>query len=112
VTALIIWLGLIPETFLSTLISVSAFTLVFALALWKKLSALQNKTDNKRAESDLIGHSFVLPADIAVALPLAEKPSYQYSGINWQLNAQEDLSKGTMVEVIQADVGALLVKAK
>ncbi|MEQ3651880.1 MAG: NfeD family protein [Glaciecola sp.] len=112
VTALIIWLGLIPETFLSTLISVSAFTLVFALALWKKLSALQNKTDTKRAKSDLIGHSFVLPADIVVALPLAEKPSYQYSGINWQLNALEDLNKGTMVEVIQADVGSLLVKAK
>jgi hypothetical protein len=111
-TALIMWIGLIPETLHWTLISISFFTVIFAALLWKKLSKLQNKVDHKRADSDLIGHTFVLSEDVEAALPMKDKPQYQYSGINWHLNAHEDLSKGTLVEVIQANVGSLVIKAK
>lgn len=111
-TAAIMWLGLIPETFPWTLISIAVFTVVFAALLWKRLSSLQNKVDHKRADSDLIGYSFILPENVDAGLPVQEKPLYQYSGINWRLDAHENIAKGTLVEVIQADVGLLLVKAK
>jgi hypothetical protein len=111
-TALIMWAGLIPETLHSALIAIALFTVVFAALLWKRLSKLQNKVDHKRADSDLIGHTFVLSVNVEAALPMKDKPQYQYSGINWYLNAHEDLAKGTLVEVIQADVGSLVIKAK
>lgn len=111
-TALIMWVGLIPETFPWTLISISVFTAVFAVLLWKRLAGLQNNVDHKRADSDLVGHSFVLTVDVEAALPMKEKPQYEYSGIHWHLSSHEDLTKGTLVEVVQADVGSLLIKAK
>ncbi|MFT6087874.1 MAG: hypothetical protein ACJAWT_002191 [Glaciecola sp.] len=111
-TALIMWLGLIPETFPWTISSIAVFTIVFAALLWKRLSKLQNTVDYKRADSDLIGHTFVLPENIEAALPMKEKPKYQFSGITWYLNAHENLVKGTVVEVVQADVGSLLIRAK
>jgi membrane protein implicated in regulation of membrane protease activity len=111
-TALIMWLGLIPETFPYAISSVAIFTIVFAALLWKRLSKLQNTVDHTRAHSDLVGHTFVLPENVEAALPMKDKPKYQFSGITWYLSAHKDLSKGTLVEVVQADVGSLLIKAK
>lgn len=111
-TAVIMWAGLVPETYLWSLASTSAFTVVFALLLWKRLANMQKNVDRKRADSDLIGHTFVLPVDVEAALPMSEKPTYQFSGISWHLSAHEDLTKGTVVKVVQADVGSLLIKAK
>lgn len=111
-TALIMWLGLIPETYLWSLASTSAFSIVFAVLLWKRLAHMQKNVDRKRADSDLIGHTFVLLEDVEASLPMSQKPNYQFSGISWHLNAHVDLTKGTLVEVIQADVGSLLIKAK
>jgi membrane protein implicated in regulation of membrane protease activity len=111
-TAAIMWAGLIPETYLWSLASISVFTLVFAILLWKRLANMQKDVDHKRADSDLIGHTFVLLEDVEAALPMGQKPYYQFSGISWHLNTHEDLTKGTVVEVIQADVGSLLIKAK
>jgi membrane protein implicated in regulation of membrane protease activity len=95
-TAIIMWAGLIPETYAWT----------------TKLAKLQNTVDYRRADSDLVGHSFVLPENVEAALPMKEKPKYQFSGISWYLNAHEDLVKGTLVEVVKADVGSLLIRAK
>lgn len=111
-TALIMWIGLIPETFLWSLIAISVFTIVFTVLLWKRLSNLQKNVDHKRADSDLVGHTFVLSQDVEATLPMEQKPQYQYSGISWYLNSHENLSKGTLVVVVQADVGSLLIKAK
>ena len=111
-TALIMWTGIIPESFLSALISVSIFTLLFAAVLWKKLSGLQDDVDPKRAQSDLIGHSFILDQKLQAGVPMQEKSVYQYSGIAWRLDASQDIEKGKLVEVIQADVGSLVVKEK
>jgi membrane protein implicated in regulation of membrane protease activity len=111
-TAIIMWAGLIPETYAWTMISVAVFTAVFAALLWTKLAKLQNTVDYRRADSDLVGHTFVLPENVEAALPMNEKPKYQFSGISWHLNAHEDLVKGTLVEVVKADVGSLLIRAK
>jgi membrane protein implicated in regulation of membrane protease activity len=111
-TALIMWAGLVPETWLYALFSTAVFTLIYAALLWKRLSAMQQDVDTTRAKSDLIGHSFVLPEDVIVTKPLQEKPVYQFSGIDWRLDAQNDLVAGTIVEVKQADVGVLIIDAK
>lgn len=111
-TAFLMWVGLVPETWLYALFCSAVLSLVYALLLWKRLSAMQNDVDDTRAKSDLVGHSFVLSEDLIAAAPLTEKPKYQFSGIEWRLDAHQNLVKGTVVEVVQADVGALLVKAK
>ncbi len=111
-TALLMWLGLFPEVFLYSLVSIAVFTLLYASLLWKPLSNMQNKVDTTRAKNDLVGHTFVLSHDVVAALPYAQKPQYQFSGIDWRLHSQVDLLKGTLVEVTQADVGALWIKAK
>lgn len=111
-TAALMWAGVVPETYLWSMASTAIFTLLFAVLLWKRLAAMQQDVDHKRPDSDLIGHSFILSEDVAAALPMEQKPTYQYSGISWHLSANEDLIKGTRVEVVQADVGSLLIKAK
>jgi membrane protein implicated in regulation of membrane protease activity len=111
-TAVIMWAGLIPETYLWSLASTSTFTILFAALLWKRLRRMQKDVDYKRAKSDLIGHTFILTEDVDASLPMDQKPKYQYSGVNWCLSANEDLSKGTAVKVVQADVGNLTIEAK
>lgn len=111
-TAIVMWFGLLPETFLYGVFSVAAFTALFAVLLWKTLSNLQKDVDNTRAQSDLIGHSFVLPSDVnAIAAP-AQQPDYLFSGVSWKLDAHQDIAKGTLVEVVQVDVGVLLIQQK
>lgn len=112
VTALLMWIGLVPESFLYSLISVSVLTALFAALLYKPLSRMQKKVDNTRPSSDLIGHTFVLPEDIIAAAPISNKPLYDFSGIKWRLESQGDLAKGMLVEVNQVDVGILWVAAK
>ncbi len=112
ITSLLMWLGILPETYMATLLSLSGFTALLAATLWKKMANLQNAVDDKRAKSDLIGHSFVLEADVSTDMPRDAMPRYHYSGINWRLQARKDIVKGTVVEVEQTDVGVLTIKAK
>lgn len=111
-TAFVMWAGWLPDTWLYGLFSTAVFTLIYAILLWRRLSAMQNEVDNTRAKSDLIGHTFVLPEDVIAATALKQKPKYSFSGIDWYLDAHQDLVKGTVVEVVQTDVGSLLIKAK
>ncbi|MFW8590887.1 NfeD family protein [Glaciecola sp. 2405UD65-10] len=111
-TAVSMWLGLLPETYLYAVFSVAGFTALFAILLWKILARMQEDVDTKHVSNDIVGHSFVLPDNIQASSPLEQKPSYQYSGIAWRLNAYQDISKGTLVEVTQSDVGVLLVQPK
>jgi membrane protein implicated in regulation of membrane protease activity len=107
VTALLIYFGLIPETWLASMLSIAVFTGIFAMLLWSRLRDLQSSVDHKRADNDLVGHSFVCPADIEPTLPLAQMPSYEYSGIRWQLLSDAPIKAGTKVKVVQTDVGIL-----
>ena len=107
VTALLIYFGLIPETWLASMLSIAVFTGIFAMLLWSRLRDLQSSVDHKRADNDLVGHSFVCPADIEPTLPLAQMPSYEYSGIRWQLLSDAPIKAGTKVKVVQTDVSIL-----
>ncbi|MBT1451224.1 NfeD family protein [Glaciecola sp. XM2] len=110
VTSALIYFGLIPDTWLSSLMSIAVFTAVFAALLWNKLRALQSKVDLKRAENDMIGHSFICPADIDPTTPVDQLPTHQYSGVNWHLSADVPIKAGSKVKVVQMDVGVLRVK--
>lgn len=111
-TSLLMWANIIPEAFLYGIGSTAAFTLMFAALLWKPMVNMQKSVDNTRATSDLIGHSFVLSDDVIASSPIAEKPSHQFSGVQWRLQSTADINKGSLVEVFQIDVGVLWVKLK
>jgi hypothetical protein len=112
ITAVLMWAGVIPEAFLYALVVISVLTLVFAALLWKPMARLQSSVDATRPTTDLVGHTFVLPEDIIATSPLQNKPLYRFSGIDWRLESLSNTVKGTVVEVTQADVGVLWVKAK
>ncbi len=107
ITAGLMWLGLIPETYLSALLSVAILTAIDALILWKPLKQMQQHVDTKVATSDLIGHQFVLDADVSSR----EHPDYSYSGINWKLTSQVPIAAGSKVKVVAVSVGQMEVSA-
>ncbi|MFT6990101.1 MAG: hypothetical protein ACJASL_002079 [Paraglaciecola sp.] len=107
ITAGLLYVGIIPDTWLAAMFSTGLLTALSAVLLWKPLKNMQTKVDTTRAKGDLVGHRFVLVEDVAPELT----PEYHYSGINWKLMASEHLVAGTQVEVIQADVGIFHIKA-
>ena len=107
VTAGLLYVSIIPDTWLSAMFSTGVLTALSAVLLWKPLKNMQSKVDTTKAKGDLVGHSFILVEDVAPELT----PVYHYSGIDWRLNASEHLVAGTQVEVIQADVGVFHIKA-
>lgn len=111
VTSLLIWLGVVPDDFFVSLACFAGATAVLALALWKPLAKMQSNVDTTRPQSDIIGHSFILADAVQAAIPKQQQPTYHYSGIDWHLQSEQDLAKGTKVEVVQTDVGTLWIKA-
>lgn len=107
VTAGLLYVGIIPDTLLSALLTTGVLTAVSAVLLWKPLKKMQTQVDTTKAKGDLVGHSFVLVEDVAPELT----PIYRYSGVDWKLKASELLVSGTRVEVIEADVGVFYIKA-
>jgi membrane protein implicated in regulation of membrane protease activity len=108
VTAGLLYVGIIPDTWLSAMFSTGVVTALSAALLWKPLKNMQTQVDTTKVKSDLVGHRFVLVEDVAPGLT----PEYHYSGINWKLIASEHLVAGTQVEVTQADVGVFHIKAR
>lgn len=107
VTAVLVYLGAIPDTWLAATLSTGVITAISAIFLWKPLKKMQTKVDPKKAEGDLVGHSFTLVEDVAPGLT----PTYRYSGIDWQLKAKKHIAAGTQVEVVEAEVGVFHVRA-
>jgi hypothetical protein len=112
VSSILMWVGILPATFLYGIASIAVFTFIFALSLWKPMVRMQKTVDKTRASSDLIGYTFVLPEDIVAIAAINDKPLYQFSGVHWRLQSEADVSKGSLVEVSQTDVGVLWVKPK
>jgi membrane protein implicated in regulation of membrane protease activity len=106
-TAVLLFLGLIPDSVLSASLTISIISTLAAILLWKPLKKLQNKVDKTKAKGDLVGHSFVLTEAVSPAI----NPKYRYSGIDWKLISTETLAIGTKVEVTEADVGIFYIKA-
>lgn len=107
-TSLSMYFGLIPDTWQWALIATTGYTVLTGAILWPIFKRLQQNSEHKTVKSDLIGHSFYLPADTSVRHPA----NYRFSGVDWQVISQQDLTKGTLVEVIDLQVGQLFVRAK
>lgn len=108
ITGGLLYIGAIPESMLSALLSIGVFTALLAVSLWRPMKSLQGKVEQKKVTSDLVGHSFVLTENVAPGL----SPTYRYSGIDWKLICDEPLNAGTTVEVTGVAVGTFTVKAK
>ena len=100
--------GVVPNSMLSALSSLGVLTALSALLLWRPLKSMQGKVESKKATSDLVGHSFILNE----AVSMTKNPTYRYSGIEWSLSSEQELSAGTLVEVTGVTVGAFIVREK
>jgi hypothetical protein len=69
---------------------------------------MQSDVENNKVTSDLVGHSFILNE----AVSMTQNPAYRYSGIDWNLSSEQELSAGTLVEVTGVAVGKFIVQAK
>ena len=100
--------GVVPYSMLSALSSLGVLTALLALLLWRPLKSMQGKVESKKVTSDLVGHSFILNE----AVSMTKNPTYRYSGIEWSLSSEQELSAGTLVEVAGVAVGAFIVREK
>ncbi|GAB2707551.1 NfeD family protein [Aliiglaciecola sp. 3_MG-2023] len=103
----LIYTGIIPDTLMSATLTVGILTAISAALLWKPLKSIQQQVDKKPAQSDLIGHRFLLEEDVS----LNNNPYYHYSGIQWKLKSSQPISAGSMVKVTKAEVGLFYVEA-
>jgi membrane protein implicated in regulation of membrane protease activity len=100
--------GVLPDSMLSALSSIGVLTALLAIFLWRPLKSMQNNVERKKVTSDLVGHSFILND----AVSMSSNPVYRYSGIDWQLSSENELSVGTLVEVTGVAVGKFNIQAK
>ena len=100
--------GVVPDSMLSALSSVGVLTALLAMLLWRPLKSVQGKVESKKVTSDLVGHSFILTE----AVSMSKNPAYRYSGIEWNLSSEQELSAGTLVEVTGVAVGKFIIQAK
>ena len=100
--------GVVPDSMLSALSSVGVLTAVSAILLWRPLKSMQGNVESKKVTIDLVGHSFILNE----AVSMTKNPTYRYSGIDWNLSSEQELSAGTLVEVIRVAVGKFIVQEK
>lgn len=103
----LMYFGIIPDSITSVLISVAFLTALFSVLLWKPLKGLQAHSEKKKVKSDLDGYQFTLEQDVEPGV----FGLHHYSGIDWKVQAESLITKGTMVEVVEFKVGILLVKA-
>jgi membrane protein implicated in regulation of membrane protease activity len=101
-------IGFLPDSMLAALSSIGVLTALLAILLWRPLKSMQNNVERKKVTSDLVGHSFIL----SEAVSMSSNPVYRYSGIDWQLSSEKELSAGTLVEVAGVAVGKFIIQAK
>ena len=104
----LITVGVVPNSMLSALSSLGVLTAFLAILLWRPLKSIQGNVESKKVTSDLVGHSFILNE----AVSMSKNPAYRYSGIDWNLSSEQELSAGTLVEVTGVTVGKFIVQAK
>lgn len=105
-TSIFVYMGLVEPNILNALFSVAILTILLSITLWKTFKNLQNQQEDKPVTSDLVGLVFVL----SDAVGPGKTVQHQYSGIQWQLLAEEDIPAKTKVVVTQVDVGTWTVK--
>lgn len=113
ITGALLWFGIVPDVFIAAVACFAVSTAVVTAALWVPLKRMQGGAElgNDRS-SDLIGHRFVLDADVSES----EHAQQKYSGINWRVEPGQELkdkriSAGTPVKVTAVSVGVFYVQA-
>ena len=105
-TGVLLNFGVMTDSWANILISVAVLSAIYTALLWKPLSRLQQDTKPQEVKSDIIGHQFHLETDVTASQP----GMYLYSGVNWKIEADEELTAGAKVEVTQVKVGVMRVK--
>ena len=111
VTAGLLWLGLLPETWLAGVACFGVSSAVAAALLWKPLLKLQNfEVPDKDNSSDLVGMKFVLREPVSLIAP----GRTQFSGIEWKVEIQpgqgvDHIAAGEQVSVVSVDAGLFRV---
>lgn len=110
VTSLAMYVGLLPPTIMTAVLSVALIAGISALSFWTSLKKLQQ---SKRPIEDqpnvFSGVKFRLLEDLGAN----ECVRHRYSGIEWDVyldSTEECLPAGTEVVVIKTAVGQLIVK--
>lgn len=107
ITGVLMLIGVLDATYITAFWSNALVTAILAALLWKPLKKSQQNSDADKETPTTIDHQFVLEDD-ADAQGLTH---HQYSGIQWKVKSQQPLTKGTLVKVVRAEVGALWVGA-
>ncbi|WP_143872905.1 NfeD family protein [Catenovulum sediminis] len=107
ITGSLMWLDILPQTWGSILLANAIVSGLLAIALWKPLRNLQNKSEVKSVKSDFDGVRFFCDT------PIDSKglSTHTYSGITWKLKSETPIPAGAEVEVVKAEVGTFWVKA-
>tara|TARA_R110001583_G_scaffold8007_2_gene39128 strand:+ start:7068 stop:7523 length:456 start_codon:yes stop_codon:yes gene_type:complete len=106
ITGILMLFGLLPATWLNSLLATAIISTIVALVSWQPLKRMQNKVESKQINNDMIGHHFVLSTDLLVGKTVI----HRYSGIDWQVKAKQPLTAGTEVKIIAMEVGILTVE--
>lgn len=106
-TGALVYVGVLPNSVLSASFSTGVMTILAALVLWKPLKRMQSKVSTKKTKSEFTDHQFFLKESVSST----QSPKYHYSGVEWSLVSEEPIEAGTKVEVTEAEVGKLHIKA-
>ncbi|WP_369921209.1 NfeD family protein [Marinomonas polaris] len=106
-TGALVYVGVLPNSLLSASLSTGVMTILATLVLWKPLKRMQSKVSTKKTKSEFTDHQFYLKE----AVSPTQSPKYHYSGVEWSLVSEEPIEAGTKVEVTEAEVGKLHIKA-
>lgn len=111
ITGALLWLGLLPPTWLAGVACFGVSSAVSAMLLWKPFLKLQNfDVPEKDNSSDLVGMTFVLLQPVSLTAP----GTTQFSGIEWKVEIQpgqgvEQIAAGEQVRVVSVDAGLFRV---
>lgn len=105
-TGILMYVGLLPPTLLNSLLATAILSLIAAVISWKPMKRIQNNVVLNQVENGMIGDQFELNEDLEIGQPI----NHKYSGIDWQVKAQESISAGSTVKIIKMDVGILTVE--
>ncbi|GAA6134442.1 hypothetical protein NBRC116188_12310 [Oceaniserpentilla sp. 4NH20-0058] len=106
-TGVLMLLGALDATYLTAFWSNAIVTGILAALLWQPLKRSQQNSGKDKETATTIEHEFVLENDV----DHQGLTQHKYSGIQWKVKSQQLLTKGTMVKVVKAEVGALWVEA-
>jgi membrane protein implicated in regulation of membrane protease activity len=111
ITAGLLWLGVLPDTWLAGVACFGISSGIAAVLLWKPLLKLQNfDVPTKDNSSDLVGLRFVVKQPVT----LMEPGTTRYSGVDWRVEIApgmglDEIETGTLVAVVSVDAGVFRV---